>query len=110
MGKKPLNRRDFIKLSAIASASLPITLSGFPIFAEEKPNQYCFNADNDNILVLIQLQGGNDGLNTIFNLSQYDNLQNVRSNIIIPQNELIPVNADTAFHPNKLHSDINISL
>ena len=87
-------------MSAIASASLPVTLSGFPIFAEEKPKQYNFNSDNENILVLIQLQGGNDGLNTIFNLSQYDNLQNVRSNIIIPQNELIPVNADTAFHPN----------
>ena len=100
MGKRKLNRRDFIKLSTIASASLPITLSGFPIFAEEKPNQFQFNSDNDNILVLIQLQGGNDGLNTIFNLNEYDNLQQVRSNIIIPQNELLSVNGDTAFHPN----------
>lgn len=58
MGKKALNRRDFIKLSAIASASLPITLSGFPLVAKEKPSQFNFDSDNDNVLVLIQLQGG----------------------------------------------------
>ncbi len=83
--RKKLNRRDFIKLSSVASASLPIALSGFPIFAKDKPKDYKFLTDNDNILVLIQLQGGNDGLNTVFNLNQYDNLQSVRSNIIIPE-------------------------
>jgi uncharacterized protein (DUF1501 family) len=84
-----LNRRDFIKLSSIASASLPFALSGFPIFANEKPKNYQFLEDNENILVLVQLQGGNDGLNTVFNMNQYDNLQSVRSNIIIPETELL---------------------
>ena len=42
---KKLNRRDFIKLSSIASASIPITLSGFPIYANEKPSEYFFNSD-----------------------------------------------------------------
>jgi uncharacterized protein (DUF1501 family) len=95
-----LNRRDFIKLSSIATASLPIALSGFPIFAKEKPAAYQFSTENDNILVLIQLQGGNDGLNTVFDLNQYDNLQNVRSNIIIPENDLLTVNGTTRFHPS----------
>ena len=97
---KTLNRREFIKLSSIASASLPIALSGFPIFSNEKPKGYQFSNENDNVLVLIQLQGGNDGLNTIFDFNQYDNLQSVRSNIIIPENELLPVNGTTAFHPS----------
>ena len=97
---KKLNRRDFIKLSTIATASLPITLSGFPIFANEKPKEYQFLEDNENILVLIQLQGGNDGLNTIFNLNQYDNLQSVRSNIIIPEANLLTVDNETRFHPS----------
>ena len=71
MGKQQkLSRRDFIKLSAVASASLPIALSGFPLFANDKPKAYQFSQDNDNVLVLVQLQGGNDGLNTIFNLNQ----------------------------------------
>jgi uncharacterized protein (DUF1501 family) len=101
MIKKPkLNRRDFIKLSSLASASLPIALSGFPIFANDKPKEYNFTVGNDNVLVLIQLQGGNDGLNTVFNGNQYDNLQNVRSNIIVPENELLTIDDVTRFHPS----------
>ena len=98
--KQKLNRRDFIKLSSMASASLPIALSGFPIFASDKPKEFNFTEDNDNILVLIQLQGGNDGLNTVFDLNQYSNLQSVRSNIIIPENDLLSVNDSTRFHPS----------
>lgn len=100
--KRQLNRRDFIKLTSVASASLPITLSGFPVFANEKPGNYQFSDDNDNILVLVQLQGGNDGLNTVFNMDQYDNLQSVRPNIIIPENELLTVKNSTCFHPSML--------
>jgi uncharacterized protein (DUF1501 family) len=95
-----LNRRDFIKLSSIASASLPIALSGFPIYAKDKPKNYQFLSENNNVLVLIQLQGGNDGLNTVFNLNQYDNLQSVRSNIIIPENDLLTIDGTTRFHPS----------
>ncbi len=97
---KQLNRRDFIKLSTVASASLPIALSGFPLFANDKPKNYQFSQDNDNVLVLIQLQGGNDGLNTIFGMSQYDNLQSVRSNIIIPDSQLLGIDDNIRFHPN----------
>jgi len=101
MKKKPkLNRRDFIKLSSLASASLPIVLSGFPIFANTKPKEYNFTVGNDNVLVLIQLQGGNDGLNTIFNANQYDNLQSVRPNIIVPESELLIADDVTRFHPS----------
>ncbi|MAD96453.1 MAG: hypothetical protein CMB99_03910 [Flavobacteriaceae bacterium] len=102
MSSKKLNRRDFIRLSSLASASLPIALSGYPLFANEKPSNLSFDSDNDNVLVLVQLQGGNDGLNTIFDLNQYDNLQNVRSNIIIPENQLLSINADTALHPSMM--------
>ena len=99
MKNQKLNRRDFIRLTSIASASLPIALSGFPLFANAKPRQYQFSQDNENILVLIQLQGGNDGLNTIFDLNQFDNLQSVRSNIILNEAELLDVNGATRFHP-----------
>jgi len=97
---RKLNRRDFIKLSTVASAALPITLSGFPLFANEKPKGYQITEENDNVLVLIQLQGGNDGLNTVFNLNQYANLQNVRSNIIIPETDLISLDDTNRLHPS----------
>ena len=95
-----LNRRDFIKLSTIASASLPLALSGFPIYAKDKPKEFQLSVENNNVLVLIQLQGGNDGLNTIFDLNQYNNLQSVRSNIIIPENDLLTADDTTRFHPS----------
>ena len=57
------------------------------------------NDDNDNVLVLIQLNGGNDGLNTIIPLDKYDILANVRSNVIIPQNEIITLDQNTGVHP-----------
>ena len=100
MQHKKLNRRDFIKLTSLASAALPITLGGFPLFANKAPKNFQFNEENTNVLVLIQLQGGNDGLNTIFDANQYDNLQNVRSNIIVDESSLLEVNATTRFHPN----------
>jgi uncharacterized protein (DUF1501 family) len=102
MKTNKLNRRDFIRLSTFASAALPITLSGIPLFANDKPKEYQFSEDNENILVLIQLQGGNDGLNTVFNLNQYDNLQSVRSNIIIPEANLLSLDGETCFHPSFL--------
>ncbi len=43
---------------------------------------------NDNILVVVQLFGGNDGLNTFIPLDQYATLQGVRSNVMIAENSL----------------------
>ena len=42
--------------------------------------------DNDRVLVIIQLQGGNDGLNTVIPIEGYNNYYNARSNIAINQN------------------------
>ncbi len=92
-----MKRRDFIKTSLFAS--IPLTLSGFPLFAMST-NKVAFpNGDNDKILVLVQLQGGNDGLATIFDASQYANLQAVRGNIIVPESSIIPFHNQYGFHP-----------
>jgi uncharacterized protein (DUF1501 family) len=41
---------------------------------------------NDRVLVILQLHGGNDGLNMIAPLGDYDNYYNVRPNIALPEN------------------------
>ncbi len=67
------------------------------------PKSTIFSAiaeENDKVLVLVQLNGGNDGLSTITPLDQYDKLANVRSNILIPQSSLLNVGFNNAFHPN----------
>ena len=51
------------------------------------------------MLVLIQLDGGNDGLAMITPLDQYDTLANVRGNIIVPETSLLDAGADNGFHP-----------
>lgn len=91
-----MDRRNFIKTSALVS--VPLALSGFPLFAMAKPNSALFGGDNDKILVLVQLQGGNDGLATLFDAGQYVNLQAVRGNIIIPENSIINFHNEYGFH------------
>ena len=95
-----MKRRKFLH-TAGSAISLPILLNGMSISA--MPKSSIFNAidnDSDRVLVLIQLIGGNDGINTIVPLDQYDNLMNVRGNIMLPQSSLINVNDTLAFHPN----------
>ena len=60
------------------------------------------NAGNtDHVLVLIQLNGGNDGLNTAIPLDQYSAYTNARSNIAIAEKSVLKLNGfdKTGLHP-----------
>jgi uncharacterized protein (DUF1501 family) len=97
MKKSGISRRDFIKSTAMVS--IPFTLGGFRLFGLSSHNVPLLNNnDNDKILVLVQLQGGNDGLATIFNAAQYANLNAVRNNIIIPENTILNFHNGYGFH------------
>jgi uncharacterized protein (DUF1501 family) len=78
-----LKRRKFIKLSATASV---IGLTPLEIEAALKPLNFltaCPDASNRKI-VLINLAGGNDGLNTLIPINQYDIYSNLRPTIKVP--------------------------
>jgi uncharacterized protein (DUF1501 family) len=53
------------------------------------------------VLVLVQLDGGNDGLNTIIPINQYAHLSRARKNLLIPENKILPLNntSITGMHP-----------
>lgn len=90
-----MKRRDFLRYTTPAVAA-PIFLNGLPIRA--LANSPLLNAlaskgaaiADDRILVIVQLFGGNDGVNTVLPTDQYlylsmDNTQGGRSNILIPE-------------------------
>ena len=52
------------------------------------------NSISDRVLVMVRLKGGNDGLNTIIPVYDYDNYISKRPSIHIPKNELIKLNDD----------------
>jgi uncharacterized protein (DUF1501 family) len=56
---------------------------------------------NNNVLVIIQLSGGNDGLNTVIPISEYSNYYNARTNIAIPEKKILKLEANdaTGIHP-----------
>lgn len=90
-----MKRRSFLKYSS--ALSLPVMLGKMPAFGYSGHSN---DGYEDRILVIIQLIGGNDGLASLVPLDQYDALANVRSNIIIPENQLLPISDTLAFHPN----------
>ncbi len=90
-----ISRRDFIKYSSLSAFGLALTTQRVFSIGDEVP----IGEDNDRILVLVQLQGGNDGLASIFDMNQYSNLYQVRENVIIPEDKIISFSGDYKFHP-----------
>ena len=86
-----MKRRNFLKILPPLSIS-PFVVNGFPMqpFANSKLARILTTCDGieDRILVLIQLKGGNDGLNTIIPIAQYDDYVNLRAETHIPDTGL----------------------
>jgi len=92
-----MKRRDFIKVGSILTVPVFFNSFGLKVFANKPVPS--INEYNDKILVLIQMDGGNDTLNTVIPLDRYSNLYKVRANIMIPENKVLKINDITAFHP-----------
>lgn len=61
-----MKRRSFLKTAAAATAATPFMLGGLPVRANTSLAGLAqMPPDNDRIMVVIQLFGGNDGLNTM---------------------------------------------
>ncbi len=100
-----MERRKFLKSSAILSA--PLFFNKIPLMAssqlESSNLQSMATAASKcgKILVIIQMNGGNDGLNTIFPRDKWSELSNARSNILMNETDVLPLkgNITTGFHP-----------
>ena len=87
------DRRGFLRTLGMAGAGA-ISFGNSTLSVVESPllNQALSDAYSDRILVLIRLKGGNDGLNTIVPLYDFDLYANKRPKIHIPQNNLYKLN------------------
>lgn len=74
-----MKRRNFIKLSSTATALSLLPTDVFALFKSAGMDT-CPNI-NAKKIVLIQLAGANDGLNTVVPLNQYDKYASLRPNI-----------------------------
>jgi uncharacterized protein (DUF1501 family) len=79
-----MKRRHFIK--NLSLAAIPFTIGGIPmrLMADNSLTRMVSQSTNDRVLIILQMHGGNDGLNTIIPVTDYDLYYSRRPNIAIP--------------------------
>jgi uncharacterized protein (DUF1501 family) len=96
-----MKRRSFLhNLSHLGAASFLATDLAFGSEVYNH-NSYLSNTISPGkILVLVKLNGGNDGLNTVIPLNQMSNLNNARPHVVLPDNKIINLGKkDLGLHP-----------
>jgi uncharacterized protein (DUF1501 family) len=106
-----MKRRNFLKIFPAAGVT-PFVVNGFPMrpFANSKIAKIMSTCDGveDRVLILIQLKGGNDGLNMLIPVQQYDLYAALRPSIRIPDagankyidlDNTLPTPAKVGLHP-----------
>ena len=81
-----MKRRNFIN-TLVPAVFMPSLINGLSVQAFAHTPALAgltqLQTQTDKVLVLIQLNGGNDGLHTVIPLDQYDNLANACGNIAL---------------------------
>ncbi|WP_421830203.1 DUF1501 domain-containing protein [Larkinella sp.] len=102
-----MKRRDFLQ-QAVSSLVLPVLIDGYGAKAFARPSSFVQSLlslaeQSDRVLVIIQLQGGNDGLNTVIPLDQLGTYSSAgfRGNIAIPGAKALKLKyyPETGLHP-----------
>lgn len=99
-----MKRRSFLRRAGIAGATvstLPTLVNSFAVeaLAGGDPRLHAMLEEQDRILVLIQLFGGNDGLNTVVPINNPQYYEG-RPTIAIPKTKTLRINDDLGWHPS----------
>jgi len=94
-----MKRRSFLR--AASAMAVPVILPTGSFMAMPKSGIFSGISDeSDRILVLVQLNGGNDGLHTVIPVEFYRGLALNRPNFVIPETSILDINDSFGFHPN----------
>ncbi len=97
-----MKRRDFLR-SSVPAVVLPTVINGFSVkaFGAESPLAQLLNGStpNDHVLVIVQLSGGNDGLNTVIPYGN-DIYYQQRKTIAITKPDIITLQDMQGLNPN----------
>ncbi len=99
-----MNRRKFLR-DSFSTAGGVMLLNGLPLHTRVSNHLLQLIAttasQNGRIMVFIQLNGGNDGLNTLIPKDQYSRLANERQNVLIAENKILRLTGTdkTGLHP-----------
>ena len=95
-----ISRRDFLKTSAVllpAFATMPVVFRRAVASSLLEAPQSQSPATGRTLLI-VQMAGGNDGLNTVIPYSDH-RYYDLRPEVAIPQSEVLPLDADIGLHP-----------
>src|SRR6267378_2518321 len=95
-----MKRRTFLH-HVSHSLALPGLMGCFGFLSPKRLSSFLrMAAETDKVLVLIYLQGGNDGLNTVVPLDQLSALHTVRPQVVLPDDKLLNIKGTKlALHP-----------
>lgn len=101
-----MKRKDFLLNALPAAALLPEVINGYSVkaFHQHSPLVQALlrgQTVTDHVLVIVQLSGGNDGLNMVIPVADYSKYYNARTNIAIPENRVLSIAGvtGTGIHP-----------
>jgi uncharacterized protein (DUF1501 family) len=92
------HRRDFLRSALGSSALVSLGATAVPTFLGRSARAARVEGTGDRVLVVVQLLGGNDGLNTVIP-HRHDAYARARRALRIPASQVVKVDDEIGLHP-----------